>query len=79
VNKPDILIFKFDVQIASETFTPKGTVHSASFSLSDLIFRFSLGSACQPAIIALHNFSGTLAELVVAVGSIDLVVGELDR
>jgi NADH:ubiquinone oxidoreductase subunit D len=70
---------KFDVQSSSETFTPKGTVYSAMFSLSELIFRFSLGSACQPAILAMHAFSGSLAEAVVAVGSIDLVVGELDR
>jgi NADH:ubiquinone oxidoreductase subunit D len=54
-------------------------VHSLALSLSELIFRFSIGSACQPAIVALHALIGTLAEAVVAVGSIDLVVGELDR
>ena len=61
--------------------TPKGTVITGALILSNLIFRQSLSSACQVALIGLcYTGCGLmLAEIVVAVGSIDLVVGELDR
>lgn len=61
--------------------TPKGTVFSGSILVSNLIFRQSISSTCQVAItsttIVLNG--QLLADLIVAVGSIDLVVGELDR
>ena len=66
------------------SFTPKGVVQTFSMTISNLIFRQALSSACQTAILTLgtaisSTFSTFLAEIVVAVGSIDLVVGELDR
>jgi NADH:ubiquinone oxidoreductase subunit D len=53
----------------------------ATLFTSQLIFRHSLGSACQTALISLASFETAIlfAEVVIAVGSIDLVVGELDR
>ena len=62
--------------------TPKGSVYAFAISISSLVFRQSLGSTCQTAITELcvsSSSSWQFAEIVVAVGSIDLVVGELDR
>jgi len=45
------------------------------------LFRQAIGSANAPATCALssHACSALLADLVVGIGTIDLVVGELDR
>lgn len=45
------------------------------------IFRYTIGSVTsfRTVAIATHASGMFLAELVVAVGSVDLVVGELDR
>ena len=62
--------------------TPKGSVYAFALSISSLVFRQSLGSTCQTAITELCISSASswqFAEIIVAVGSIDLVVGELDR
>ena len=58
-------------------------MQSATVAISSVVFRHALSSACQTAIMALGSAISTsvmsLAEIVVAVGSVDLVVGELDR
>jgi len=65
----------------ARAITPKGVVSSLAISASGLVFRQALSSACQVSILALGflAIAKSLAEVVVAVGSIDLVVGELDR
>lgn len=52
-----------------------------TLTISQLQFRQALSSACQTALVGLCALGSllALAEIVVAVGSIDLVVGELDR
>jgi hypothetical protein len=69
---------------ASSSFTPKGTVCSLAISIASLVFRQQVSSTCQTAVSSIclacsSGFSALLAEIVVAVGTIDLVVGELDR
>ena len=72
---------------SSSTFSPKGTVTTVVVAISALIFRHALSSTCQTAVSALTSggtpaisgIGNSIAEVVVAVGSIDLVVGELDR
>lgn len=62
--------------------TPKGVVQSVVLSISNVTFRHGISSTCQTAvseITAVCGQSYLFAEVVVAVGSVDLVVGELDR
>ena len=49
--------------------------------VSQVLFRLALGSCCVFSVAAVGAYTAGLqmAEIVVAVGSIDLVVGELDR
>lgn len=61
--------------------SPKGTLSTNTLLVSNVIFRNKIGSVTSFMITSLvvHGPGLFLAELVVAVGSIDLVVGELDR
>ena len=61
--------------------TPKGIVHAVNLTISQTNFRYAISSTCQTAVSEITSscIGVAFAEIVVAVGSIDLVVGELDR
>ena len=61
--------------------SPKGLISSALFKISEVISRFRIGACCDRHISAIEKsgISDLLPEIVVAIGSVDLVLGELDR
>ena len=72
---------KTQTKVCNQSFSPKGTLSTNTLLVSNVIFRNKIGSVTSFLITSLtvHGPGMFLAELVVAVGSIDLVVGELDR
>ena len=62
-------------------FSPKGTLFCVNVKIASLLFRSRLGSACDRNILSMEKISvlTSLPELVLAIGAVDLVLGELDR
>lgn len=70
----------FLVVLSGRILSAKAILHSAVFTVESILWRHAISSGCQTAVSGISSeMIGTIPEFVVAVGSIDLVVGELDR